>query len=108
MKLPAVGRVREVWREQGVRGIWFRTWDVLGYRRLIILRRPLDAPITNHIATVPVSVDWLTPAQLPELLAERGSADATELQARWQRGHRCLAARVEGRLVATMWAATGP
>lgn len=99
-----VARAWETWRNEGPRVFFIRVADVLSYRRLMILRRSLHDPVPELIPSGPV----LTPVHLSELAARRRSAGAAELIARWQRGHRCLAARVEGRLVGTMWAATGP
>jgi ribosomal protein S18 acetylase RimI-like enzyme len=106
MKLPSFQRAWQVLRDEGVRSFWFKLLHLLGYHRLLLLDRPLTEPVPPAQATSPLAMDWLSPADVAEYLAFRSSRDARLLDERFERRHRCLLARADGRLVGVMWAAT--
>ena len=100
-RLPA-----RAWRtlcEEGLRGLWFRSLAVLGYRRLYLLRRPLSEPIPDCAAAVPVTIEWLTAEDVAAYRAFRTRGHGDDPARRLSEGDRCLVARHDGRIVGAMW-----
>lgn len=92
-------------REEGPRGVWFRSLETVGYRRRYLLRRPLCEPLPDRTTSLPLEIDWLTPGTLADYRAFRAAGD--DSAAVWLgSGHRCLVARHEGRIVGAMWCST--
>jgi GNAT superfamily N-acetyltransferase len=106
MSAPSFQRAWQVLRDEGVRSFWFKLLHLLGYHRLLLLSRPLTEPVRPARAALPLAMDWLAPADKAEYMAFRSLRDASSLDERCERRHRCLLAHVDGRLVGAMWAAT--
>lgn len=100
-------RARQVLREQGARGLYFKLLAELGYRRLFLLERSLADPILPMAPRIPLEMDWLEPQQVADYVALRPASDPAALAARWQQGARCLAARSHGRLIGVTWVSRG-
>jgi hypothetical protein len=47
-------------RDKGLGNAWFRCLNVLGYRRLYVLRRPLGEAIPSGPARLLLAIAWLT------------------------------------------------
>ena len=99
-------RAWQVLRREGLRSFWFKFLGVLGYRRLFLLSRSLTEPIPAVSASLPLTMNWLTPAELTEYLAFRSATGAEQIADRLKRNQRCLVARAQGRWVGAMWADT--
>jgi GNAT superfamily N-acetyltransferase len=98
-------RALRVLREEGLRTFWFKLLGELGYRRLFLLERSLTEPIsTGPALPAGLTLAWLQPNKLDEYVALRTQFTAAAIRARFENGDRCLAARLNGRLVGAMWA----
>lgn len=103
-----VGRIwrrgRELLRDGGPRALAFTVLADLGYGRLLLLERFLDAPITPIAPRVPVVFSTLSPAQIDEYVRFHDEFSRAEIQERFRRGDECFVARREERIVCTSWA----
>jgi GNAT superfamily N-acetyltransferase len=93
-------------REEGILSVWFKSLDVLGYRRLYLLRRPLSEPIPERSASLPVTIDWLVAEHADAYRAFRQGAQKDDVISRLRGGDRCLVARHDGQIVGAMWGST--
>ena len=99
-------RASEILREEGVRSLWFKILGETVYRRLLLLERPLQDPIPEATARVPIVMSLLQKTEMDEYLEFRAEMDVSEVQSQLDAGHWCFVARSQGRMVATSWAAT--
>ncbi len=76
------------------------------YRRVIVMERPLDRPLPEAHARLPVRLALLSPDDLPHFASFRPELDPQVVRARLASGHRCVAAWLEDRIVHAGWAAT--
>jgi ribosomal protein S18 acetylase RimI-like enzyme len=109
---PKVGQtrlegIREMARDQGVRGLWFATMAKLGYRRVLMREYVLAEGIAEVTPGVPVVIEQLQRDQVDEFNAFRAPADPQSAAQRLASGHRCFVARYEGTIVCSGWVATG-
>ena len=95
-----------VWRNEGPRSFWFKLCDALGYHRLLVLERSLADPIPEFEPRLQVSLEVLAADAIDDCLAARPGTSRALLLERWHAGDACFAARHEGAVVATCWAAT--
>lgn len=100
-------RIVAALRHDPPRTLFFKALDVLGYRRLLLCRRSLEEPWPDAPASAGLTVEILPASACAEYVAYRPHTRASRIGERWARGHLCFAARHDGRLVATCWAATG-
>lgn len=100
----ALLRVRTVIRQDGWVALWFGVLGELGYRRILLLEKPLD-PSTF----VPdARCRPLTPDGVPDLLAAQPELTEHVVRQRLQAGHRCYLIRgAGGTVVTTLWVAFG-
>jgi GNAT superfamily N-acetyltransferase len=103
MSDPLWMRLWRTLQQDGCGGLWLKSLDASGYRRLYLLRRPLVEPIRDCPTTLPVEVDWLTPEGVHDYLGFRPEATGHDVTRQLQQGDRCLLARHEGRIVGAMW-----
>lgn len=90
------GSVTRVWRDAGLRGIWFGALARANlYRRLELVELDLTAPPT--LAEVPLPLDF----------GFVSHEDTTEARRRFARGDRCFAAWSSDEIVSTRWIAEG-
>jgi GNAT superfamily N-acetyltransferase len=75
----------------------------LGWHRLLLLERTLDAPIPAIAARVPLTFAALHREDLDEYLRFHGQASRAQLEERFARGDDCFLARHDGRIVCTSW-----
>ena len=88
--------------------IWFRALARLGvYRRLLLIERRLDQPIPDLPLPASIAMRLLGPDDIPAYLAFRPDQRAEEIAERLARGHWCLAAWRDGRVVSAAWGAPG-
>lgn len=100
-------RAVQVLKEDGLRSLWFKVWGELGYRRVALFVRDLDAAPLQVVAAHPLELGTLGAASLSDYLALRPGSTAAEVQRRWATGQECFTARHHGRLVHVCWAARG-
>ena len=105
IKSKVVGQVINVLREEGVKSFWFKLLGDVGYRRLLLLERPLQEPIAEVSPRLPVTIDLLKMTEVAEYLKFRVETTSCEVMAQLNAGHWCFVARHEGRIVAASWAA---
>jgi GNAT superfamily N-acetyltransferase len=105
--LPLLARAAEILRYEGAAGLWFRVLAVLGYRREGWFERSLRDPIAIREAGLPVVIEELQAADAQDYVAFRPGADAERFGERLERGCRCFAARLDGRILAATWTLEG-
>src|SRR5262245_61352405 len=96
-------RGREILREEGWVRLVFMVLADLGYRRLLLYERRLDAPIAPVPSRVALVFGGLQAAALEEHLRMRPRVTRRLLDERFARGDRCFVARSGGRIVAVSW-----
>ena len=99
----AVARAWSVLRDEGPRIFGLKLASALGYRKLLLLGRPLSEPVPPVAPRVPVRVELLPAAATDEYLAFRPDARRDRILRRWEAGNLCFVARHEGRIVACGW-----
>src|SRR5262245_32142144 len=98
------GVIRRVKKAQG---LWFRILAKIGYRRLILVARPLHDTVADVHPRVPVTIGLLQSSEVAEYLELRSDTAASEAQSRLDAGQLCFVARHEGRIVSARWVAAG-
>lgn len=106
MKSKMFNRAVNVLREEGAKGFFFKLLGEIGYRRLLLLERPLDEPVPEIKTTLPVSIRLLDKTELDEYLAFRPENGPSLIADWFDSGHRCFVARHEKQLISASWAAT--
>jgi GNAT superfamily N-acetyltransferase len=104
----AVRRALLTLRGEGVRSFWFKLLAQLGYRRLLLLDRPLVDAVPEFSPALPVAIAQLTKGELDDYLAFRPDTGRADAVGRLDAGQICFVARFEGRIVAANWIATQP
>jgi ribosomal protein S18 acetylase RimI-like enzyme len=104
----AVRRALVTWRHEGPKSFWFKLVSQCGYRRLLLIDRPLDQPIAEFTPNLPVEVARLAPGEVGDYLAFRGGTEREEIADRLRSGHLCFVARYKGSIVAAAWIAFEP
>ena len=98
-----IARAWETVRREGLRSFWFKLVDVLGYRRLFLLCRPLTEPLSRVDCQLPIRLEWLRAESFDDYRNLRSAPDAKELARRLETHQRCLVARSNERLVGAVW-----
>jgi GNAT superfamily N-acetyltransferase len=101
----AAGRLVEVAREEGPRGLWFKLLGETVYRRLALFELPCAAGARAVPAPAGLTIGLLDPENVDEYLAFRPGSDADAVLARLRDGHHCFVSRLDGRLVHASWTA---
>jgi len=76
------------------------------YRRLVVMRLSLDAPIAEVACKLPVRVEPLRESDVEDLVRFQPDPGAREVRRRLGAGHRCFAAWHQGRIVHAGWVST--
>lgn len=95
-------------RVEGPRSFWFKLLGECGYRRLLLVERPLDQPIADYTPRLPVDVAMLAQSELDDYVVFRGETPRGELADRLRSGQLCFVARYQGRIVAAAWVSFQP
>ena len=101
----ALRRGVELVRHEGVRSLWFGILGETVYRRVILMERLLDQPITAPTARLPVAINLLQATEVDEYAEFRRGTDIEETRRRLAAGHRAFVARYQGQIVHAGWAA---
>ncbi|MGH8798924.1 MAG: GNAT family N-acetyltransferase [Casimicrobiaceae bacterium] len=104
----ALRRALVTLRQEGLRSFWFKVLSHCGYRRLLLLERPLDQPVPDFTPTLPVEVAMLTESRIDDFLAFRPTTVRTDAIERLRSGQMCFVAWHEDRIVAGAWISTRP
>ncbi|MDZ4405902.1 N-acetyltransferase [Prosthecobacter sp.] len=97
----------QVYRDQGLWSLIHHAIGEIGYRRVLLLERSLAAPIPVVQSKASMTIEWLTDSDSTDYFAFRPKTDRELYADRLRQGHRCLLARVEGRLAGVMWVRSG-
>lgn len=100
-------RALEVLRQEGIKSLWFKILGETVYRRMVLMERTLDEPITEVSPRLPVTISLLRDTDLSEYTRFRPEIDPDEIRRRLASGQMCFAAWHEGRIVHAAWVATG-
>ena len=106
-RTPLAKRAAEIFRDEGIFSVWCKILALLGYRRALLIERPVDRPTAAVTPRVPVTIGRLEEADVGDYLVFRPEVRAADVRRRLQAGHECFVARHEGRIVHAAWAATG-
>ena len=98
-------RASEALRQEGARNLWFKILAQTMYRGVLLLERPLQEPIPEVTARVPVVISLLKTTEIAEYVQFPTEADVSGVQSRLNTGQVCFVARHQGGLVSTSWAA---
>ena len=99
-----IDRILGVLREEGVKSVWFKLLGDVGYRRLLLLERPLQESIAEVNPRLPVTIDLLKMTEMAEYLKFRVETTSCEVMDQLNAGHWCFVARQRA-AVAVSWAA---
>jgi ribosomal protein S18 acetylase RimI-like enzyme len=103
-KAPIWLRLVRVYREKGLGGVWFGALSRAGYRRLVLLARRLDEPVTPVPPRARVDVRLLRREDEAAFEA-LGQGDAGVFRRRLEAGHQCWGAWCSGGLHHVAWLA---
>ena len=104
----AARRAIAVLRDEGLRSFSFKLASELGYRRLLLLERPLAQPIPELEPAFPLRIDILNPSEVDDHLAFRPEIARACALDRLRSGQLCFVARHENRIVSACWTTTQP
>jgi SAM-dependent methyltransferase len=93
-----------VLRTQGLRGVGVGILAETVYRRLVLMALPLDEPIPEVRARLPVTIEPLSESEIDGYLRFRPDTARTEIERRFAAGCVCFIARLDGRIVHAGWA----
>jgi len=94
-------------RTRPLRDLWFAALaSARVYRRLVLLARPLTAPVPEMAAPSPIRIAVLAPEETDAYLAFRPDQSRAEIRGRLERGCLCFAAWHGGQIVHAAWGAT--
>jgi ribosomal protein S18 acetylase RimI-like enzyme len=99
-------RAIAVLRDEGLKSFWFKLASELGYRRLLLLERPLAQSIPELEPAVPLRIDTLKPSEVDDHLAFRPEMARACVLDRLRSAQVCFVARHESRIVSACWATT--
>ncbi len=100
-------RAVEIWREEGLKNLWFKILGETVYRRAVLVERPLNEPLAAVTPSLPTVIGLLSEAEVDEYLSFRPETNAADVRSRLETGHLCFVARHEGCIVSAAWIATG-
>jgi hypothetical protein len=79
-----------------------------GFRRVLLLERPLDDPIADPAPALPVDFAMLGAHEIDDYLVLRPDADRAHIAAHLASGWTCHVLRHDGRIVSACWRADSP
>jgi GNAT superfamily N-acetyltransferase len=103
-KPPLRIRLARVYREKGLRGIWFGALAGMGYRRLELLERRFDVPVPEILPRVEAEIRRLQ-REDERAFEALGQGDASVFRARLEHGDQCWGAWCSGSLRHVSWIA---
>ena len=97
-------RAAEILNDEGISGIWFRFWGKFVYRRLEAYIRDLDSePLKCRAPKWPIVFSQLKIGEIPELLELRDTISQTEAETRLSSGQICFVARLDNKMIYSVW-----
>jgi hypothetical protein len=98
------GHLRQVLREEGVRGAWWRGLGVTVYRRLTLSAQEADSIPRREEPGV--DIGFLEPGDIDEYLRLRPDESPAEVERRLASGQYCATVLSEGTLASIRWMST--
>lgn len=95
-------------RHEGLGTFAYKLASEAGFRRVLLLERPLEQPIADPAAGLPVDFAPLGVREIDDYLALRPDADRTRIADHLASGWTCHVLRHEGRIVSACWRAEPP
>lgn len=95
-------------RHEGPRTFALKLLSAAGYRRVLLLERPLDEPIPDGPPAEGTVCESLGEDRLDEYLAFRPDADRAVISAHFVDGFECHVLRRDGRIVSACWSTARP
>lgn len=83
-------RAIEVWRQEGVKSLWFKILGETIYRRMVLMERLLDEPISEVMPRVPITTALLHENDIAEYIRFRPEADPIKVHERLASGEMCF------------------
>jgi SAM-dependent methyltransferase/ribosomal protein S18 acetylase RimI-like enzyme len=102
-----LARVPGVWREGGLRHLWFKVLGETVYRRAHLVQCTLTELPPAPAAAMAIEIAPLAEDEVGDYLELRPDADRADILARLAAGQRCVVARHDGHVIHAVWAATG-
>jgi ribosomal protein S18 acetylase RimI-like enzyme len=102
----ALSKAVAIRRELGWRVLFWRILGFLGFRRVVLFRRGIEAAARIQPPQNEVEFDRLEREALGDYLEFRPDAELSELETRFEAGDSCHVARTNGRIVAARWSST--
>lgn len=96
-------RVIKVFKEEGIRSLWFKILGEIVYRRLLLVTLHLDELTENVKMVLPIKFSVLNQTDLDEYLRFRPDQTESEISRRLLAGHLCCVGRYEGSIVYACW-----
>jgi hypothetical protein len=100
-------RAVKIWREEGLKNLWFKILGETVYRRAVLVERPLNEPVAAVTPILPLVIGLLSEVEVVEYLSFRPETDAATVRSRLEAGHLCFVARHKGCIVSGAWIGTG-
>lgn len=104
MTRKALKRFTGIIQENSISGLWFKLLGRTIYRRLILIKRDLHAPVNNVCPGIPITITLLRHDEIDDYIRFRPDADYTTIQHRLDKNAWCFVARHENRIVHSIWA----
>lgn len=104
----AIRRAFTVLRDEGLTSFWFKLVSTFGYRRLLLLERPLGENLTRVEPRQRLDFGTLAVSDVDEHFAFRPELARAIILDRLRSAQACFCARHEGRMVASCWATKEP
>lgn len=101
-------RALQTLRVEGPKSFWFKLLGECGYRRLLLVERPLDQPVADFTPRLPVDVAMLAQSEVDDYLVFRPGTTRRDIGGRLRSGEMCFVARHQGKIVAGVWVAVQP
>ncbi|MDN5937709.1 MAG: GNAT family N-acetyltransferase [Salinisphaera sp.] len=103
----------EILRREGRRSLWFKLLGELGYRRLYVVERPLDATLAESRCSLPLRLELLTERGVSDYLKHRAPGVCNpvrnplrrDVAGRLDAGQYCFVTYYRGHMVGSIWAA---
>lgn len=103
-----IRRAFAVLREEGLTSFWFKLASTVGYRRLLLLERPLAETLPQVEPGQRLEFGTLAVSEVDDHFAFRPGLPRAVVLKRLRLAQTCFCARHEGRIVSACWATQEP
>src|SRR5215510_5514048 len=92
-------RAVAILREEGLKSLWVKLLDKTLCRWEVLIEHPLDRPVPEISAQVPLEIGLLDGSEVEEYVHFRPGTDPSEITRRLTAGHWCFVARHKGHMI---------